>query len=215
MSKRKAPSAPLEDEVVVHFMRFANRPHNAQIVTNMLPGKHTKTKVAAALNRLVKEDKLVSKTYNKNTLYWHPINAPEVKIDEEQSDKAKKMLELREQWHDLKKQIIVSEKELQELKSTPPTAEAFDAVESLRHENTRLRGEVTAKRLAPIEKPYTPEQLTRISNELALLHKATMNRRKTFYEILKTVSDNMNITTSRLLDSMGIDAGSLPTPRPL
>ncbi|CEI95942.1 hypothetical protein RMCBS344292_10116 [Rhizopus microsporus] len=82
MAKKKTTggSAKVEEHAVLEYMKKVNRPYSATDVFNNLHSKYSKAHIIKALDKLVEEGEVISKTYGKSVVY--SIKQDVVKSDE-------------------------------------------------------------------------------------------------------------------------------------
>ncbi|KAL4211963.1 PSMC3 interacting protein [Rhizopus azygosporus] len=211
MAKKKTTggSAKEEEHAVLEYMKKVNRPYSATDVFNNLHSKYSKTHIIKALDKLVEEGKVMSKTYGKSVVY-------SIKQDVVESDETGQTLDsleveinkVSDELNAVKNENKKLEGELSKLKSDLTTKEVTELIQKYKQENDELEQRLNHLKSGVVLIP--PEKRKRADEEFTRNRDQWKKRRTMFQTIFKTVTEHMPGKPDELKEELGIEEDSIP-----
>ncbi|KAI8636988.1 Tat binding protein 1-interacting protein-domain-containing protein [Parasitella parasitica] len=209
MAKKKTNSDKKEEEsAVLEYLTRVNRPYSATDIFNNLHAKYTKGSVVKALDQLIRDDLIVSKTYGKTVIYLIKQSLDDVPSEEEINALQKSMDELTEEHEKLSAENKQLDQTLAKIKSEPTTSEAKGLLEKTKAENAQLREKLTALKTGTVLIP--PEKRKRADDEYDTYRQLWRKRRGMFRDIFKTVTEHYPGNPRELKEELGIEEDPIP-----
>ncbi|KAI8331953.1 Tat binding protein 1-interacting protein-domain-containing protein [Chlamydoabsidia padenii] len=208
MAKKKANSPTSDKDDLLHFLRRVNRPYSATDMCTHLQGKYTKTTIGKALEKLIDQDLVVSKTFGKAVIYT--IKQEKTSEGEENDLTLSKELETAtEKVEQLRSENRQRQQKLAKLKSLPKTDDAKTQLDQILASNTTMQQQledIKAKGIVQI----LPEERKRVDQLLLSYRKLWSQRRKLFREILGAMMENMPLKKAELLEEIDFQDDPIP-----
>ncbi|KAL7316729.1 hypothetical protein PS15m_003182 [Mucor circinelloides] len=209
MAKKKAGSNKKEEETaVLEYLTKVNRPYSATDIFNNLHAKYTKGSIVKALDQLVKEESVISKTYGKSVIYSIKQSLDDVPSEEEVKAMQKSLDELAEKHDELSSENKRLEQVLAKTKSEPTTDEAKELLEKTKAENDQLREKLEKLKSGTVLIP--PEKRKRANDDFDNYRQLWKKRRGMFREIFKTVTEHYPGNPKELKEELGIEEDPIP-----
>ncbi|CAO0793571.1 unnamed protein product [Mucor circinelloides] len=209
MAKKKAGSNKKEEETaVLEYLTKVNRPYSATDIFNNLHAKYTKGSIVKALDLLVKEESVISKTYGKSSIYSIKQSLDDVPSEEEVKAMQKSLDELAEKHDELSSENKRLEQVLAKTKSEPTTDEAKELLEKTKAENDQLREKLEKLKSGTVLIP--PEKRKRANDDFDNYRQLWKKRRGMFREIFKTVTEHYPGNPKELKEELGIEEDPIP-----
>ncbi|EPB83132.1 hypothetical protein HMPREF1544_10117 [Mucor circinelloides 1006PhL] len=209
MAKKKAGSNKKEEETaVLEYLTKVNRPYSATDIFNNLHAKYTKGSIVKALDLLVKEESVISKTYGKSSIYSIKQSLDDVPSEEEVKAMQKSLDELAEKHDELSSENKRLEQVLAKTKNEPTTDEAKELLEKTKAENDQLREKLEKLKSGTVLIP--PEKRKRANDDFDNYRQLWKKRRGMFREIFKTVTEHYPGNPKELKEELGIEEDPIP-----
>ncbi|ORZ21977.1 Tat binding protein 1-interacting protein-domain-containing protein [Absidia repens] len=207
MAKKKSDSSSSEKGDLLHFLRKVNRPYSANDMCTHLQGRYTKTTLSKALDKLIDQDLVVSKTFGKSVIYTIKQENPTEEEDDQSLDK--EISSTTEKLDQLKEENRRRQQALAKLKSLPKTDDAKTQLEGIRTSMLSLKQQLDEFKSKGIVQ-ISPEERQRIDKELTSNRKLWSQRRKLFKEILGAMMENMPLKKDELLEEIDFQDDPIP-----
>ncbi|CEP20200.1 hypothetical protein [Parasitella parasitica] len=209
MAKKKTSSDKKEEEsAVLDYLTKVNRPYSATDIFNNLHAKYTKGSIVKALDQLIKDESVVSKTYSKTVIYSVKQSMDDVPSEEEINALQKSLNELAEKHEELSTENKRLDQTLSKIKSEPTTSEANELLEKAKAENAQLKEKLAALKSGTVLIP--PEKRKRTDDEYDTFRQLWKKRRAMFRDIFKTITEHYPGDPKELKEELGIEEDPIP-----
>ncbi|CAO3595595.1 unnamed protein product [Absidia cylindrospora] len=172
-----------------------------------LQGKYTKATLGKALDKLIHQDLVVSKTFGKSVIYTIKQEKPTEEEDDQSLDK--ELSSTSEKLDQLKEENRRRQQALAKLKSLPKTDDAKTQLEDITTSMVSMKQQLDEFKSKGIVQ-ISPEERQRIDKELTSTRKLWSQRRKLFKEILGAMMENMPLKKDEFLEEIDFQDDPIP-----
>ncbi|ORZ34706.1 Tat binding protein 1-interacting protein-domain-containing protein [Catenaria anguillulae PL171] len=196
----KKPSSFKSDDpesTVLDFLERSGRPFGSTDVFNCLQGAVSKTAVAKALTSLAERDEITAKAFGKSTIYFPKQRDEDCPPPDQMIELDIQLANLKSSVPELQSQVATLTRQLQQVTSTPPTADLLAQVTELREQHARLCARLDVLRPAADGQervgppPVTPEAKLEAERERFKYRGTWVQRKRWFKEMWGAVTENL------------------------
>ncbi|SAM09414.1 hypothetical protein [Absidia glauca] len=207
MAKKKADTSSSDKDDLLQFLRRVNRPYSATDMCTHLQGKYTKTSIGKALEKLIDQDMIVSKTFGKAVIY----TVKQEKTTDVGDDQAlaKELETTTERLQTLRGENRQRQQRLAKLKSVPKTDDAKTQLEQTLAANASMQQQIAEFEQKGIVQ-ISAEERQRVDRLLGSHRKLWSQRRRLFKDILGAMMENMPLKKSELLEEIDFQDDPVP-----
>ncbi|ODV94403.1 hypothetical protein PACTADRAFT_44901, partial [Pachysolen tannophilus NRRL Y-2460] len=169
------------EEIIKTYLREQYRPYSAADIVLNLHNKISKANAIKALDSLAEQGEIVSKSYGKLTFYVCKEEHSTHEKDQTESTEDKITLEvvneLRNQFHEVSKEVKNLSIELNKILSEPSNDELVKKIEQLKEENEKSDKRI--KELSNNDKPtLNREELDKVKERTKIMSLHFKERKK-------------------------------------
>ncbi|CAO3675095.1 unnamed protein product [Rhizopus stolonifer] len=219
VKKKTAGSDSTKDEEVLKYMKKVNRPYSATDVFNNLHATCSKSHIVKALNNLVDDGDLISKTYGKSTIYSlkqdtveenvgsNTLGSEVNKLTEELNllQNENKKLEEGNCVHMTSHSILL---ETFKITNRISKEKAIESIKQFKEANQDLQERLDKLKSGSVLIP--PEKRKRTDKDFEYNRNAWKKRRRIFNTIFEAVTEHMPTKPNEFREKLGIEEDEIP-----
>ncbi|KAI9308271.1 Tat binding protein 1-interacting protein-domain-containing protein [Cunninghamella echinulata] len=204
--KKPLQSLPNNDEIL-NFLKNTNRPFSTGELSNFFQEKYTKTIIQKELDKLLEQQKIISKTFGKSVIY---TLKQEDYLKEENQQLDTEINQLQEQLNNIQHQIKKNQQiALKQLTSTPTTDQAEYQLNNINKINETMLQELDKyKDISVVNIPISKQE--KINKDLLQHRKIWKERKLLFNDILGALLENLPIKKETLLEEIDFEDDPIP-----
>ncbi|CAO3690825.1 unnamed protein product [Rhizopus stolonifer] len=206
VKKKTAGSDSTKDEEVLKYMKKVNRPYSATDVFNNLHATCSKSHIVKALNNLVDDGDLISKTYGKSTIYSLKQDTVEENVGS--NTLGSEVNKLTEELNLLQNENKKLEEETFKITNRISKEKAIESIKQFKEANQDLQERLDKLKSGSVLIP--PEKRKRTDKDFEYNRNAWKKRRRIFNTIFEAVTEHMPTKPNEFREKLGIEEDEIP-----